>query len=87
VLGYLKLSKGACPDVRASPDGKIFYVAEAPVGRRVPRGRRDLTEVGFIATGVGPHGLYPSRDAKKLYVINRGPRGCTGRRGARAAWP
>jgi DNA-binding beta-propeller fold protein YncE len=29
-------------------------------------------EVGFIPTGVGTHGLYPSRDGKKLYVINRG---------------
>ena len=26
----------------------------------------------FIATGIGTHGLYPSRDGKKLYVANRG---------------
>ena len=29
-------------------------------------------QVGFIATGVGAHGLYPSRDGKRLYVANRG---------------
>src|SRR5438045_7872632 len=29
-------------------------------------------QIGFIATGVGTHGLYPSRDGKKLYVANRG---------------
>ena len=29
-------------------------------------------ELGFIATGIGTHGLYPSRDASKLYVANRG---------------
>ena len=29
-------------------------------------------ETGFIATGVGAHGLYPSRDGKRLYVSNRG---------------
>ena len=27
---------------------------------------------GFIPTGRGAHGLYPSRDGKKLYVTNRG---------------
>ena len=31
-----------------------------------------LTQVGFIATGIGAHGLYPSRDGKRLYVANRG---------------
>jgi DNA-binding beta-propeller fold protein YncE len=31
-----------------------------------------FTEVGFIKTGVGTHGLYPSRDGTKLYVANRG---------------
>ena len=29
-------------------------------------------QVGFIATGLGAHGLYPSRDGKQLYVANRG---------------
>jgi len=29
VVGYLKLSKGGMPqDVRISPDGKVFYVAD-----------------------------------------------------------
>ena len=73
VLGYLKLSKGLMPqDVRASPDGKIFYVAELQSGGVFLVDGETFTEVGFIATGVGSHGLYPSRDAKKLYVINRG---------------
>ena len=31
-----------------------------------------FTEIGFIVTGVGTHGLYPSRDGKKLYITNRG---------------
>ena len=29
-------------------------------------------QIGFIPTGVGAHGLYPSRDGKSLYVANRG---------------
>jgi DNA-binding beta-propeller fold protein YncE len=32
----------------------------------------DFTEIGFIPTGIGTHGLYPSRDGTKLYVANRG---------------
>ena len=31
-----------------------------------------FTKVGFIPTGVGTHGLYPSRDGRKLYIANRG---------------
>ena len=31
-----------------------------------------FTETNFIPTGVGTHGLYPSRDGRKLYVANRG---------------
>jgi YVTN family beta-propeller protein len=29
-------------------------------------------EIGFVSTGKGTHGLYPSRDGTKLYVANRG---------------
>jgi YVTN family beta-propeller protein len=73
VLGYLKLSKGRMPqDVRASPDGKLFYVAELQSGGVFVVDGETFTEVEFIPTGVGAHGLYPSRDGKKLYVINRG---------------
>jgi len=73
VLGYLKLSKGGMPqDIRISPDGKVFYVADMMAdGVFVVDGDR-FTEIGFVATGVGTHGLYPSRDGKKLYVANRG---------------
>ena len=28
--------------------------------------------IGFLPTGAGVHGLYPSRDAKYLYATNRG---------------
>ena len=31
-----------------------------------------FAETGFIKTGIGTHGLYPSRDGTKLYVANRG---------------
>lgn len=73
VVGYLKLSKGGMPqDVRISPDGKVFYVADMKAaGVFVIDGDR-FVELGHIKTGLGAHGLYPSRDGKRLYVANRG---------------
>ena len=42
-------------------------------------------EIGFIPTGVGAHGLYPSRDGKRLYISNRGTHNLGGVRKAKAA--
>jgi YVTN family beta-propeller protein len=73
VLGYLKLSKGGMPqDVRVSPDGKLFYVADMLADGVFVIDGETFTETGFIHTGVGAHGLYPSRDGAKLYITNRG---------------
>jgi YVTN family beta-propeller protein len=73
VAGYLKFSKGGMPqDVRISPDGKIFYVADMKAEGVFLVDGDKLTELGHIKTGLGTHGLYPSRDGTKLYVANRG---------------
>jgi YVTN family beta-propeller protein len=73
VLGYLTLSKGGMPqDIRASSDGKLFYVADMMADGVFVVDGATFKEVGFIATGKGTHGLYPSRDGRKLYVTNRG---------------
>ena len=80
VVGYLRLSGGGMPqDVRVSPDGQIFYVADMLAGGVHLVDGAHLAEVGFIPTGVGAHGLYPSRDGTKLYVANRGSRMIHGR--------
>ncbi|HSD41331.1 MAG TPA: YncE family protein [Burkholderiales bacterium] len=73
VVGYLKLSRGGMPqDIRISPDGSVFYVADMHTdGVHLIDGDK-FVEVGYIKTGVGTHGLYPSRDGTKLYVANRG---------------
>ena len=73
LLGYLSFGGTGRPeDVRISPDGKHFYVADGAAGGvRVIDGER-FSQVDFIATGIGAHGLYPSRDGKQLYVANRG---------------
>jgi YVTN family beta-propeller protein len=73
VLGYLKLSRGGMPqDVRISPDGTHYFVADMKAGGVFVIDGATFTEVGFIKTGIGSHGLYPSRDGTKLYVANRG---------------
>jgi YVTN family beta-propeller protein len=73
VLSYLPLAQGGMPqDIRSSPTGKLFYVANMMTdGVSLIDGDR-FREVGFIHTGIGAHGLYPSRDGRKLYVANRG---------------
>jgi len=44
-----------------------------------------FTKVGFIPTGVGAHGLYPSRDGKQLYVANRGTNLIRGKPGGKGS--
>ena len=64
--------KGMPQDIRVSPDGKTFFVADMMSdGVHVVDGD-SFRQTGFIPTGIGAHGLYPSRDGKKLYVANRG---------------
>ena len=63
---------GMPQDVRVSPDGKTFYVADMMADGVHVVDAETLKQTGFIATGIGAHGLYPSRDGKSLYVANRG---------------
>ena len=63
---------GMPQDVRASPDGKTFFIADMMAdGVHVVDGD-SFRQIGFLPTGKGAHGLYPSRDGKSLYVANRG---------------
>ena len=65
-------TRGMPQDVRVSPDGKTFFVADMMAdGVHVVDGHT-FKQIGFIATGIGTHGLYPSRDGTQLYVANRG---------------
>ncbi len=66
------VTKGMPQDIRVSPDGKRFYVADMHAdGVHIVDGA-SFQKVGFITTGIGAHGLYPSRDGRQLYVANRG---------------
>jgi YVTN family beta-propeller protein len=86
VAGYLKLSKKGMPqDIRVSPDGSLFYVADMKSDGLFLIDGDKFTEVGFIKTGVGAHGLYPSRDGTKLYIANRGSNKVFDRRGGKGS--
>jgi YVTN family beta-propeller protein len=59
-------------DIRITPDGKFFLVADMEADGVFVIDGEEFKQVGFIPTAKGAHGLYPSRDGKKIYVTNRG---------------
>ena len=72
VVGRLTLHSGGMPqDVKLSPDGAVFYVADQVAGGVYEVDGTSLDKIGFIPTGAGAHGLYVSRDSRVLYVSNR----------------
>lgn len=73
LLGKLTLPNGGMPqDIKLSPDGSLFYVADMDNdGMHVIDGDA-FKLVEFIPTGKGCHGLYCSRDSRHMYVSNRG---------------
>jgi len=72
VVGRLPLGPGTSPqDVKLSPDGRLFYVADQASGGVWVIDAKRLRRVGFVRTAAGAHGLYVSRDSKYLYVSDR----------------
>jgi YVTN family beta-propeller protein len=68
---HLNMKTAMPQDVKVSPDGKVFYIADMESdGVHLVDGET-MKKIGFLATGKGAHGLYPSRDSKVLYVSNR----------------
>ncbi|UYQ64532.1 hypothetical protein [Streptomyces peucetius] len=65
--------EGAMPqDVKLSPDGKTFYIADMMAhGVWVLDGEK-FTQPKLLPTGKGAHGLYIGRDSKEMYIPNRG---------------
>ncbi len=71
-VASLSLPAGSKPqDVKLSPNGKIFYVADMISNGVWMIDGQDMKVLGFIKTGQGAHGLYVSRDDRYLYVTNR----------------
>jgi DNA-binding beta-propeller fold protein YncE len=72
VVKTIRLGPGAMPqDVKLSPDGRTFYVADMASNGVWLIDARTLRKIRLQPTGRGAHGLYPSRDARALYVSNR----------------
>jgi DNA-binding beta-propeller fold protein YncE len=75
VRGYVHIG-GSPQDVKLSPDGRIFYVANRFLPDRGVSGvqlidAQTMRVAGFIQTPPDAHGLYVSRDTKDLYVTSR----------------
>ncbi len=72
VIRRLPLPRTGMPqDVKISPDGKLFYVADMQSdGLWIVSGDKFRIK-RFLPTGQGAHGLYPSRDARVLFASNR----------------
>ena len=71
---------GMPQDIRIGPTGKTWYIADMEADGVFTIDGDSFTQTGFIPTGIGTHGLYPSRDGKKLYIANRGSRAIHGKR-------
>ena len=71
---------GMPQDIRVSPDGKLFFIADMMADGVYLVDGDEFKQVGYIPTGTGTHGLYPSRDGTKLYVANRGSHDVRGKR-------
>ena len=70
VVGSIDVG-GLPVDVKLSPDGSSFYVANQGRGGVSVIDPIRMRETLFIRTGAGAHGLCISRDARSLYVSNR----------------
>jgi YVTN family beta-propeller protein len=73
VVRTLVLNRGSASpqDVKLAPDGRTLYTADQINGGLWEINPSTFRVVGFLKTGAGAHGLYPSRDARLMYVSNR----------------
>ncbi|MDQ6836587.1 MAG: YncE family protein, partial [Actinomycetota bacterium] len=68
---YLDHGRASPQDVKLSPDGRTLYSADQTSGGVWEINPETFRVTGFLNTGAGAHGLYPSRDDRFLYVSNR----------------
>ncbi|MGP3925609.1 YncE family protein [Streptomyces sp. 8N616] len=65
--------RGAMPqDVKISPDGKTWYVADMMAHGVWVLDGDTFSTPKLMPTGRGTHGLYVSRDSKSMFISNRG---------------
>lgn len=72
VVKTVALMPGGMPqDVKLAPAGDRFYVADMTAGGVWMVDAASMKRIGFVRTGRGAHGLYTSRDSRRMYVTNR----------------
>jgi DNA-binding beta-propeller fold protein YncE len=71
LVGVLPLPGGMPQDIKISPDGTTWYVADMHKDGLYVLNGDSFQLTGFIPTGKGTHGLYISRDSRTMYVTNR----------------
>ncbi|WP_436786785.1 beta-propeller fold lactonase family protein [Yinghuangia sp. YIM S10712] len=74
IIGRQKLPlSGTMPqDVKISPDGRTWYIADMMSHGVWVLDGDAFTTPKLVKTGDGAHGLYISRDSKYMYISNRG---------------
>jgi YVTN family beta-propeller protein len=72
MIALSQVPGGMPQDVKLSPDGRYFYVADMAAGGVYLVDARAMTVKRFIATGAGTHGLYFDRTSTRMFVTNRG---------------
>jgi YVTN family beta-propeller protein len=58
-------------DIKISPDGKTFYIADMSSDGVWIMPANDFGKFNFLKTGKAAHGLYVTRDSKTLLITNR----------------
>ena len=67
-----RVAGGMPQDVKLSPDGRVFYVADMMANGVYEIDGTASRVVGFVPTGKGTHGLYVDRSGRRLFITNRG---------------
>jgi DNA-binding beta-propeller fold protein YncE len=58
-------------DIKLAPDGSAYYIADSDANGLWVLDGAATKVLRFIPTGMGAHGLYLDREAKRLFVTNR----------------
>ncbi|MDQ1657043.1 MAG: hypothetical protein QOD41_2126 [Cryptosporangiaceae bacterium] len=71
-IALTQVAGGMPQDVKLSPDGRYFYVADMMAGGVYVVDGAATRVLRFIRTGKGAHGLYVDRTSTRMFVTNRG---------------
>jgi DNA-binding beta-propeller fold protein YncE len=63
--------RGMPQDIKLAPDGRVFYVADMIANGIYVVNSSTFAVERFQHTGRGAHGLYISRDSRRMFVTNR----------------